>query len=120
MSTDFFLNNANLLPRNEVRIERVAASPFPDQRRVKLEVDVTPFRERPNLEIAIRDAQGRAVSVASILSTMHFKMEFVMHLRGVERPAGDYSVQVRLYYDDAGLPQDTAETALTIPDVEAG
>jgi len=112
---DLFLHNANLLPRDQVRIERVAATPYPDGRRVKVEVDVTPFQERPNLEIVIRDQAQTLVATASVITPMHFKMEFNLHLRGIEDSAGDYRVQVQLYYEDIQSPQDTREIMLHIP-----
>jgi hypothetical protein len=116
MSMNLFLqNNDNLLPRDQVRVERVEAVPFPDRRRVKLAIDVTPFRERPNLELTIRDADGKIVAGTSVIATMHFKMEFNLHLRGVDDPTGAYTVQVQLYYDDVRSPQDVGEANLVIP-----
>jgi hypothetical protein len=111
----FFLNNANLLPPDQVRLVRVDATPYPDRRRIKLEVELTPFKERPNLEITIRSSSGTTAAAASVLATMHHKMEFVLHLRGMEDPAGDYTVSVVLYYDESQHPQDTHESPLIIP-----
>ena len=116
MSIDLILqNNSNLLPRDEVRLVRVAAAPYPDRRRVKVEVEVTPFRERPNLEIAIQDHRGRVAASSSVISLMQFKAEFNLHLRGTEDPAGEYLVRVLLYYEDVQTPQDTREAAVQIP-----
>ncbi|HML23241.1 MAG TPA: hypothetical protein PKD09_16420 [Aggregatilinea sp.] len=109
------LNNPNLRPRDEVRIDRVEAVPFPDGRRVHVEVEVTPFRERPNLEITMRNEQGRNVGEASVIATMTFKMEFNLHLRGITDPAGHYAVEVALYYDDPHAPQDQRRVEFTIP-----
>jgi hypothetical protein len=116
MTIDLFLqNDESRAPRDQVRIERLAATPYPDGRRIKVEIDVTPFRERPNLEIAIRDQNGKMVSGSSVIATMIFKMEFVLHLRDVTEPAGDYIVEAKLYYDDILSPQDTREITLNIP-----
>lgn len=116
MSMDLFLqNNDNLLPRDQVHMERIEASPYPDGHRVKVIIDVTPFRERPNLELTIRDQEDKIVAVTSVIATMHFKMEFNLHLRGVDNPAGRYIVQVKLYYDEIQSPQDVRETDLVIP-----
>ena len=116
MSIDLILqNNENLLPRDEVRVENVKAAPYPDGRRVHVEITVSPFRERPNLEIAILNAEGQIISNASAIAIMNFRVALTMHLRGVTDPAGDYSVRVQLYYEDATSPQDTHTTALTIP-----
>jgi hypothetical protein len=100
----FLQNNDNLLPRDEVRIESVKAAPYPDSRRVHIEVVVTPFRERPNLEIAILDAQEKVVSTASAIAIMNFRLGLTMHLRGVTDAAGDYTVRVQLYYEDSAAP----------------
>jgi hypothetical protein len=115
MSIDLILqNNDNLLPRDEVRIESVKATPYPDGRRIHVEVTITPFRERPNLEIAILNAQEKVVSTA--IAIMSFRLALTMHLRGVTDPTGSYAVRVHLYYEDAATPQDTHTAALTIPE----
>ncbi|HVO68876.1 MAG TPA: hypothetical protein VMT24_02455 [Aggregatilineaceae bacterium] len=116
MSSDLFLqNNPDLRPRGEVRIERVSAAPYPDRRRVHVEVEVTPFREQPNLEITIHDSNGRVAAATTVVALMNFKVAFTLHLRGADEPAGEYTVQVRLYYEDAETPQDAREAPLDIP-----
>ena len=120
MDGNFFLqNNDNLVPRDQVRLDRLTATPFADRRRVKVEVDVTPFRERPDLEIVIYDGTGRIVASSSVIASMQFKMEFNLHLRNLSNPAGDYTVQVQLYYEDIQSPQDTRATTIIIPPVPA-
>ncbi len=116
MSIDLiFQNNDNLLPRDEVLVESVKATPYPDGRRVHVEITVTPFRERPNLEIAILNAEAKIVSTASAIAIMNFRVALTMHLRGVTDPAGDYTVRVQLYYEDAAVPQDSYAAMLNIP-----
>jgi hypothetical protein len=116
MDIDLILqNNPNLLPRDEVRITALKADPYPDRRRVKVEVDVTPFRERPNLEIAIVGSEGRPVAGSSAVGIMNFKTAYTLHLRVPGDPAGSYTVQVALYYDDLDAPQDRQALALDIP-----
>jgi hypothetical protein len=115
MNSDFYLqNNLHLVPRDQMRIERLAVAPDPDRARVKIEVEVTPFKEQPNLEISIRDQNGILIGGASVIAPMHFKMEFTVYLRGASHPAGNYCVQVQLYYDDPHAPQDSREIALHI------
>jgi hypothetical protein len=118
MSIDLILqDNDNLLPRDEVRVDNVKAAPYPDGRRVHVEITVTPFRERPNLEIAILDARNKIVSTASAIAIMNFRVALTMHLRDVTDPTGDYTVRVQLYYEDPADPQDTRIAALTVPQV---
>ena len=101
-----------LLPPDEVRIERVRAVPYPDRRRVRVEVDLTPFRERPNLEIAIRNAAGDIVATASAVAVMTFHLAFTLHLRGGGEAGPGYEAVVLLYYDDPRSPQDRCQTPL--------
>lgn len=105
-------------PRERVKIEDVQLSPYPDGWRVKIDVDLTPFLERPNLEIRLIGLDGdarRLVAELSIIETMHRHMEFTMHIRGVSAPSGAYTAEVDLYYDDRQKPQDTHRQTFTIP-----
>jgi hypothetical protein len=115
----FLQNNPNLHPRDDVRIERVTATPYPDRRRVHVEVEVTPFREQPNLEITISDEHGRPVAATTVVALMGFKMAFNLHLRGADDPVGPHTVRVQLYYEDVASPQDVYETHLDIPPADA-
>lgn len=116
MSIDLILqNNRNLLPREEVRIERVAATPYPDGRRVHVDIAITPFRERPNLEMAILTRAGETAASTSAIAVMNTKVGFNLHLRGASDSDGDYTVRVALYYEDFNAPQDIHESALRIP-----
>jgi len=108
-------NNANLLPPDEIRIKNVSASPYPDNRRVKVTVEVTPFRERPNLEITLLDADGRPVANTSAIGLMNFTTSYVMHLRGIQDSAGEYTIRVQVFYDSLNDTKDSREATLRIP-----
>ncbi len=115
MEINFFEQDGVPQPRHKIKIERLAVSPYPDGWRVRINVDVTPFQERPNLELTIRAADGRTIAQLSIIETMHRTMEFTVHLRGVSNPAGDYICHADLYYDEASAaPQDQAEIRFTV------
>ena len=107
-------NNANLFPRNQIQIERLEAAPFPDRRRVKVSVHITPFRERPNLDIAIFNADGARVASTSVIEAMTFKMEMNLHLRGDAPLEGIFTVRVMLYFDDLSAPQDTKQAQFSV------
>lgn len=117
--TFFLPDNPNLRPREEVRIEQLAALPTPDGQRVRVQIQVTPFREQPNFEIALYDSAQRRVGGTTVIAAMNFRMEFIVHLRGVAHPHGDYVLRADLYYDDPSAPQDRAETAVHIPAPDA-
>jgi hypothetical protein len=86
-------------PRDKIRIETLAARPYPDGWRVRVNIDVTPFQERPNLEVHARTADGKPVAHLSIIETMHNKMEFTIHIRGVTNPNGEYTLSAELSYE---------------------
>jgi hypothetical protein len=101
-------------PRDHVRIEQVRVTPYEDRRRVFVEVHVTAFQERPNLLLVMRDREGKIVNEASIIATMHPKMEFTMHMRMADT-AGEYTLLVELFYETRNPPLDRREVSFTIP-----
>lgn len=114
---NFFLqDNDNLKPRHEVRIEKLGAEPLPDGRRIKVKMEVTPFRERPSFEIELFDEAERKVGGTTVIEAMTFRMEFILHLRGVTEPAGDYELHAALYYEEPSEPQHRTQTMVHIPE----
>ena len=116
MSIDLIINNnANLRPRDEIKVEKVTPAPYPDNRRIKVTVEVTPFRERPNLEITILDADGKRVSNTSAIALMNFRSVYVLHLRGLTDTTGSYTVRTQLYYESLDEVQHTLDAQMQLP-----
>ncbi len=113
MTISFFEPGDVPQPPDKVKIELLEAEPHSEGWRVKINIHVTPFQQRPNLEINLlkQMVDGSANSVAnfSIIETMHPRMEFTMHIRGVDDPYGDYQLQTMLFYRDQPDP-DAAES----------
>lgn len=105
-------------PRDKIRIENLQAAPYPDRHRVHVDITVTMFLERPNLLIALRNSQGKLVNDLHVIGTMHAHMEFTIHLRNVTDPAGDYTLDVELFYESRNPPQDKRSIAFSIPFLE--
>ncbi|HEX2619125.1 MAG TPA: hypothetical protein VHL11_03230 [Phototrophicaceae bacterium] len=117
-------DNSDKVPqsKDKIRIESLKVTPYPDRFRVFIEIGVTPFRDRPNLILAMRNTEGKLIADLSIIETMHSEMEFTMHVRGVPDPAGDYTLTADLFYESKNPPQDRHEVDFVIPaadDVEA-
>ena len=102
-------------PRSVIRIEHLDAIVQPDRYRVKADIRVTAFQERPNLALVLRDSLGGVVHEMSVIGMMHAQMEFTFHIRGRGDPAGDYSLYAELFYDSRNPPQDQRELKITIP-----
>jgi hypothetical protein len=129
---DIFFQDPNEipLPPAEVRILEFRASPYPDGRRVRVYLEVTPFQKRPNVDVSVDDKIGNTAAEVSIIETMTRKMEFTIHLR-VPKPEGTYSVDAVVYYKpveenpgaDAGsaesekLVVDRRQIEFTLPDL---
>jgi hypothetical protein len=87
------------LPPDEVKIVELRAESWPDKKRVKVTLEITPFLKRPNGEISLIDAKGNEVSIVNIIESIETKMEITLHLRGVD-PEGDFLVSASIYYTE--------------------
>ncbi len=103
-------------PADEIRIEQIDITPYPDRFRVHIRVRVTPFLERPNLLLVARNKDNVIVSELNIIETMHADMEFTLHIRNVKEPAGEYVLTVDLFYQTRNPPQDQKTQPFVIPD----
>lgn len=89
--------NASKLPPEETRILELSANPYPDGKRVRINIEMTPFQVRPHLDMVILDPNGAEAATASIIEPMAWKQEFTSHLR-TEPQIGAYQLIVRLFY----------------------
>ncbi len=90
------INNSKV-PPEEVRIEKLTAEPYPDGKRVRINIDMTAFQVRPHLDLVMLDPQGNVAANVSIIEPMAWKQEFTVHLREA-RQNGKYKVITRLFY----------------------
>lgn len=106
-------------PKDDIRIEGLVAHVYPDRFRVRVDIRVTAFQERPNLILLMKDVSGKIINELNIIATMHFDMDFTMHMRGMDDPAGDYLLEAELFYETRNPAQDRASIEFTIPEDEA-
>ena len=100
MSDIFFTDTSEVpLPPEEIRILKLEAAPRPDGQRILVEVEVSPFQVKPNIELRIVDDREREHATLSVVEAIDRKMEFTMHLRGTET-SGSYVLKARLFYAD--------------------
>lgn len=115
MDINLFPTDAVPKPKNEIRIEDLEILSYPDRFRVYIHIKVTPFLERPNLLLVAHDENDRIVSELNVIETMHYDMEFTMHLRGMDDPAGVYTLTADLFYETKNPPQDHRIESFTVP-----
>lgn len=114
--SDFFFDGDRVpQPRDQVKIEALEITPYPDRFRVHIHIKVTPFLDRPNLLLVARDEHNRIVSELNVIETMHHDMEFTMHLRNVQDPTGVYTLTADLFYETRNPPQDRRLEPFTVP-----
>ena len=89
--------NINKLDPEETRILELTAEPYADAKRIRVNLEMTPFRVRPHLDMVILDPLGEVVASTSIIEPMAWKQEFTIHLRA-ERLDGIYKLIMRLFY----------------------
>ncbi len=99
---DFFFPEDNLTRAvpEETRITSLTAEAWPDGRRLRVNLEITPFQKRPYIEVSLHDADDDEVASTSIVEPLSWKLEFTMHIRGELR--NPYTLHARLYYPDDG------------------
>lgn len=104
------------LPPNEVRIKDINATPWFDQDRIRVYIELDPFQQSPNAEVIILDNIDKSeLASTTIIGSTTRKMEFTLHLRG-PHPPGEYILRVILFYSPpVPLPE---ENLSQIPDLE--
>ena len=107
---DFFLPEDHLqraVPE-ETRITSLTAAPYPDGYRLRVNIEITPFQQRPHLEVVLNDADNEEIASTSIIEPLGWKIEFTMHIRGeLNNP---YTLEARLFYPDGPAAESQAFT----------
>ena len=77
----FFVDPEDMpVPPAEVQIRELVVRPYPDGRRVKVYLELTPFQQRPDAEISITASDGSLLASVSVIETIDPKMEITLHL----------------------------------------
>jgi len=96
-------------PRAEVRLAEIAVRPYPDGRRMKLHFSLTPFAERPSVDITVTNAAGHEVATLHLIEAMDDA--FDLHERGTIEHLLEHKFQ--LSHDETqellALAEQTAE-----------
>lgn len=103
------------VPPEEVEVREIRAEPMPDQRRVKVHIELTPFQRRPTLAVAILDQDDARLASATIIESIDHILEFTMHLRG-KVPSGEYRLKVAAGYEQDQDPVHVKEVNFTLTD----
>jgi hypothetical protein len=91
------------LPPDEVRFIDIRTEPWPDGRRIRVLITITPFEYPPNLEITVLDSDQVEVCNIHIIETIEQRLVFTAHLRGKERMDGKFILTAFLSYPEIGI-----------------
>lgn len=101
------------VPPEAVRVRRIDLIPRSDGRRIRTRLEITPFLERPTIEVTVIDPSGGVAAETSIIETIDHQLEFTIHLRSPAQ-AGEYRCQVTAGYRDQP-PVDVKEVRFSMP-----
>lgn len=87
------------VPPDKVEIRTLTASPYEDGRRVAVDFEITPFQQRPNIEITVTNQEDSQVSTFSVVEAIENQMSFTLHLREAN-PGGRYHLHMQVFYTD--------------------
>jgi hypothetical protein len=64
----------------DVRFLEINNKPWPDKRRITIQIRLLPFNTAPSLEFAILEKSGQIISEVMIVETQDHEIEFTMHI----------------------------------------
>jgi hypothetical protein len=100
------------VPPEEVRIQSLAVTPYPDGRRLQIDLKLSPFHVSPEIDIVARDNDGKELASTSILGSENPDMVLTMHLRAENIPP-EIVLQAAIQYPDIGtVDQKVVEKSL--------
>ena len=113
---EFFFNDPNIerLPPEATRLLDLRADLYPDGRRLRVNLELTPFLKRPEIELILTDPSGQICATATIIEPMGWKLDLTLHIRalskatkgsaveGLNPELGTYSLTTILTYPDLG------------------
>lgn len=85
--------------REDVRLKNLGVFVYDDGRRVAVGFELTPFRERPSLEVRATNARGEKAGSMTVIEALSPNFSLTMHLRDND-PTNVYEIAALVYYDD--------------------
>ena len=83
--------------REDVRLKELGLYVYEDGRRVAVGFNLTPFIERPCIEVQVVNARGEKAGWLNVIDTLDANFSLTMHMRD-GRPTELYEVTAVVYY----------------------
>lgn len=114
-----FFDDSSRAPRSreDVRLQQLAVYVHPDgSRRLAVGFDITPFLERPSIDLRAVNARGEPAGSLTIIETNETNFHLTLHLRDRE-PTALYRLTATLYYAEPETGRRIVDTRTTEIDV---
>ncbi len=83
--------------REDVRFNGLGLYLYEDRQRVAVGFDITPFRERPNIEVIVRNEEGEEAASLYVIEAIQPNFNLTMHIKD-HSESDQYEVEAILYY----------------------
>jgi hypothetical protein len=83
--------------RDDVRIRQIGLYLYPEQRRFAFGLELTPFVERPSIEVLVSNGAGDPAGALNVIETLTPNFSLTMHLRD-RATLNPYELTVVIYY----------------------
>ena len=98
MEIQFFSDPQNQpRSREDVRIKQIGLFVHDDARRISFGLELTPFLERPSIQVSITNGEGEAAGALTVIETMTPNFSLIIHLRD-EVVYDPYELTAEIYY----------------------
>ncbi len=102
---EFFLTNPDVerLAPVDTRLLDLRAQPYPDGKRLQITLELTPFQQKPYLELTLTDSSGEVVATTTVVEPVSWWLDLTLHIRKhVATTGGVYKLAVMLSFPDLG------------------
>ena len=83
--------------RKDVRIRQIGLFRYPEERRFMFGIELTPFVERPSIEVLVINGAGEPAGSLHVIETLTTGFSLVIHLRD-RATRNPYELTAVLYY----------------------
>jgi hypothetical protein len=83
--------------RDKVRFNQLGLFIYEDGRRIAVGFDITPFAERPSIEVLVTNKDGVEAASLTVIEAIENRFNLTMHLRD-SQPSSPYKIEAILYY----------------------
>jgi hypothetical protein len=106
------------LEMDDIEILEFSSELYPDQRRVKVVFNLSPFLVNPNASISLNNPEGDTLTSVNIVNIFSSDNEITLHIPANQNTPGIYTVNIDLFYvqEESGTGSQVDHISLkTIP-----